>query len=127
MKKILLDTNFLLIPGKYHVDIFEELKRLLNGPSEVYVLDKTLDELEKLKSKLKGKDKEALNIGIQLLKEKDLKIIPVQGGIYVDDLILDLADQEYIICTQDKALKQRLRDKGIKTISMRQKSHLEYA
>ena len=126
MKKILLDTNFLLIPGKYKVDIFEELKRLLNDSYELYVLDKTLEELENLKEKLKGQDKEALNIAIQFLKEKDLKIISVQAGIYVDDLILDLADQEYIICTQDKELKERLKQKNIKIITMRQKSHLEF-
>lgn len=128
MKKVLLDTNFLLIPGKYRVDIYSELQRLLTDKYELYILDKSWDELNSLKDKLRGKEKEALNIGIQLLKKKDLKIIPVRNEdkAYVDDLILVLAGQDYIVCTQDKGLKQRLKEKLIKVITMRQKSHLEF-
>lgn len=127
MKKILLDTNFLLIPGKYRVDIFSEIDRLLREPYELYIIDKTLDELERLKTKLRGKEKEALNISYQLVKGKDLKIIPIRNEdkSYVDDLILELANQDYIICTQDMELKRRLKAKHVKLITMRQKSHLE--
>ena len=46
--KIYLDTNFLLIPAQFKVDIFEEIERLMDKPYDLYVFDKSLKELEDL-------------------------------------------------------------------------------
>ena len=70
MKKILLDTNFLLIPSQFKVDIFSELERICIFNYKLYVLDKTVDELKYIIEKQKGKHKEAAKIGLQLLKLK---------------------------------------------------------
>ena len=36
MKKILLDTNFLLIPFQFNVDIFAEINRIANSLNQLY-------------------------------------------------------------------------------------------
>ena len=48
IQKVLLDTNFILIPAYFKVDIYAEINRLMLGKYEVYVLDKTMDELNKI-------------------------------------------------------------------------------
>ena len=46
MKKIILDTNFLLIPAQFKVDIFDEIDRIMIEKYQLFVLDKTIDELK---------------------------------------------------------------------------------
>ena len=48
MKTVLLDTNFLLIPAQFKVDIFSEIDRICTFQYEIAVLDKTIDELNKI-------------------------------------------------------------------------------
>ena len=43
MYKVIIDTNFLLIPEQFKVDIFTEFKNLL-GDVKLYIIDKTVDE-----------------------------------------------------------------------------------
>lgn len=120
MEKIILDTNFLLIPGQYKVDIFSEMRRICPFQYELFVVDKTCQELEHLAKNAKGKDKDAAKIGLLLIKKYNIHIIVTDGKNYADDAIAALAD-EYIVATQDKGLKSRVKRK----IIMRQKTHLE--
>ena len=135
-KKILLDTNFLMIPGNFGIDVFEEIERISNFSYKLYILDKTIDELEKLPEKTKKqrtKTKIAVNIAIKLIetkvKEGKLNIIPTKTDIklnekfnnmYVDDIIKELKD-EYIIATTDIELRKHLK----RVIILRQKKYLE--
>ena len=122
MKKILLDTNFLLIPFQFNVDIFTEIDRIILNNYKIYVLDKTLEELESIiKDKnQKLKNKNAAKLGLQLVKAKKLNIIKTDSKETVDDIIVNI-HEDYIVATQDIELKRRL---NAKTITLRQKQHL---
>jgi len=124
MKKIILDTNFLLIPGSVKVDIFAELERLCLFKYKVYVLDMTIKELEKLKAEGKGKTSKNAKLALDLLKIKKVNIIKTKQG-HVDDLILQVADKDTIVATQDMELKRRLKAKGIPQIILRKKQYLD--
>ncbi len=121
--KILLDTNFLLIPAIFKVDIFEEIKRIVNEPYKLYILDKTIDELKKIVKEQKGKHKEAAKIALQFVKQKSLNTIKNSTKDSVDDIIVDIAD-DYVVATQDKELKKRLKEKNIRIITLRAKKYL---
>ncbi len=131
-RKILLDTNFLMIPGNLGVDILRELDRICNFNYKLYVVDKSLDELKKLPEKArkeKTKTKVAVNIAFKLIellgKEGKINIIPTKTDDslkdkYVDD-VLKLLAQDYIIATTDSELKKHLK----RVIILRGKNHLE--
>jgi len=121
--KILIDTNFLLIPAQFKVDIFAEIDRICNFQYEIVILDKTLKELEDIQEKQKGSNREAANLALQLVKAKDINIMASDTD-YVDKAILELVDDDYIVATQDRDLKAKLKEKGVKTITLRQKTHL---
>ncbi|MBI2207893.1 hypothetical protein HYU50_00190 [Candidatus Woesearchaeota archaeon] len=127
MKRILLDTNFLLIPYQFHVDIFSEIERICNFNHELYVLDKTIDELKKIIGEQKGKHKEAAKIALQLLKIKNVGIIKTSSEKYTDDIILDYAKKGCLVATQDKDLKRKLINHGIGVIVLRKKKFLTIA
>ena len=126
MKKILLDTNFLLIPFQFKVDIFSEFERICFFNYKLFVLDKSLNELKKIHEKQKGKNKHAAEFALKLIKLKNINIIKTTEKIPTDDLILKKSDKkEYVVATQDKILKKQLKLRQIPIIILRQKKKLE--
>ena len=114
MKTILIDTNFLVEIIKNRINLFSELERVCDFNFEVKVLNKTLLELEKINLK---ESKTALS----LIKKK-IKVIKTESDKIVDDILLEIADENTVVATQDKLLKQKLKQKSIKTLIIRQKN-----
>ncbi|MGV8171947.1 MAG: PIN domain-containing protein [Candidatus Woesearchaeota archaeon] len=128
MLRIIFDTNFLLIPIQFKVDIFAEVKRLLSEPYELFVYQGSIDELNDL---AKGNSKAAIiaRTAIKLIKQKNLKSLPNSiNEKYADKLILEGVTSKDIVCTQDQALKRLLknRHKGIKLITLKSKKYLDF-
>lgn len=124
MKAIILDTNFLTIPAEFKVDIFSEIDRICNFNYSLFVLDKSLDELEKIVETQKGKEKAKARLALQLVKNKEIIILKTNSDKTVDDLLVELSDDKNnIIATQDRELRKRL--KGKNTIFLRNKKYLE--
>lgn len=119
--RIILDTNFLLIPAQFKVDIFSEIKRIADFKYHLYVLDKTLDELKKIEKEQRGKHKAAAKLALALLKNKKVKVIKTTSENYVDDLLVEYSKKGAIIATQDLGLKRRLKKP---CIFLRQKKYL---
>ena len=127
-KKVILDTNFLLIPGQFKIDIFTQIDMLMNEPFVLCVVDKTITELNKLAATGREKDRFASKLALVFIRQKNLKTLRSFGSRKsVDDIIVKKADSNTFIATQDKALRQRLRQKKAKVIGMRQKKYLVIA
>ena len=126
MKKILIDTNFLMVPWQFKVDIFSEFDRICHFNYQLYVFDKTINELENIVVNSGGKDKKAAQFALNLIKSKNIKIIK-SGKKYVDLLLLENADKDTVIATLDKKLKKELLKKGQAVIILRQKKYLQIA
>lgn len=122
MKTIILDTNFLIESAKNKVDIHEELKRILDYTFEVAVLDRTLEELDSIAVK-KTKEGQQAKLARTILLTKHVAVIPTEGG-HTDNLLLKRADENNIIATMDKELKQRLKKKKQQVIIIRGKQKL---
>ena len=120
--KILLDTNFILIPAQFKVDIYTEIKRIMTVPYELYVLDKTLTELDVIIETSRGRNKASAKLAKAILEARKPKTLKTTSKDYVDKLILGLTG--YIVATQDRELRAELKRKGIKTIVLRQKKYL---
>lgn len=113
MKKIILDTNFLLTALKFKVDIFSELDRICNFNYKVGILDKSLEELKRKKLE---------KLALEYIKKKGIDIIKTKDNKIVDDLLLEFNDS--IIATQDKKLKEKLKKKKIKRIILKKRKFL---
>lgn len=126
MKKIILDTNFLLIPYQFHVDIFSEIERIMQTPYQLCIVDKTIDELHNICVSERDKYKKGASIALELIDKKGIHILKTEKNKNVDDLILNLVKRdEYIVATQDMPLKRKLRLKYIQIIDLRQKKYLK--
>jgi len=122
MAKIIIDTNFLLIPAQFKIDIFDEFRRIMDCKYTIHIIDKTMNELDKLRQK--SKTKPAASVALLLIKKYSIKPIKTVQDLDVDSLILKHSKKQDFVATQDIALKRRLKPKGTKIITMRKKSCL---
>ena len=136
MKNIIIDTNFLMIPLQFRVDIFSEFNRICNFNYKLFIFEQSISELkniiekqsnasERTRSQLSGKDKKAAQFALKLIKLKNIGIIK-SGKEDVDALILDNLSKDTIIATQDIILKKELLKKGTPVIILRQKKYLQF-
>jgi rRNA-processing protein FCF1 len=126
MLKIILDTNFLLIPAQFGVDIFSEIERIMDKPYELCIVDSTLDELEKIQKTASGRDKRAAALALQLITKKGIKALKTEKNLNTDKLIVELSKSlDCLVATQDRALKRILKQKNTKLIVLRQKRFLK--
>lgn len=126
--KIIIDTNFLLIPSQFKVDIFDEIERLMTEPYELYIIDKTVDELNNIMETQRGKDKAAAKLALGLLERypiQSLNTPETERHLNVDNLIVKRVKAgKYVVATQDMALKRRLGCHNAQLIVLRQKKFL---
>ncbi len=112
--RIILDTNFLVECVKFKIDLFSEIDRVCLCPYDIIILEKTIEELKKINNKNS-------KLALELIE----KIKPLKHyGKDVDSIILEIADKETIVATQDKLLKEKLKKKQIPVIIIRQKKYL---
>jgi hypothetical protein len=117
--KVIIDTNGLMIPGQFGLDIFSELKRL--GFDSCLVARASVMELEKIYSEGRGRDKTAAKIALSLLDR--CTIIEKNG--FADDIITDMAmGMNAAVLTNDIELKKRLCSKGVTIVYLRGKTRL---
>jgi len=118
-REVIIDTNGLMIPGQFGIDIFMELKRL--GFDSYVVPRASVRELEKISRHGRGMDRTAAKIAISLLEK--CAIVEKEG--FADDVIMELATStEDPVLTNDIELKKRLCSKGVTIVQLREKTHL---
>jgi len=123
MKKIILDTNFLMIPWQFRVDIFSEFDRICSFNYKLYIFEESINELRNIISASGGKDKKAAEFALKLIKLKNISMIKSKKKD-VDSLILENANEDDFVATQDMQLKRELVKKGVSLIALRKKKYL---
>jgi len=152
-KEVIVDTNALLIPGIFGIDIFEELERL--GYLRVIVPKAVVNELNQLRRRsagLKGKERMAANVGYSLIQnyahtsgqEQKQEHGPLRCMVTIgepeeeeeeggggeegdtDELIAALAQKrKAAVLTNDEGLRTKLTQAGIVTVYLRGRNRLE--
>lgn len=107
IKKIIVDTNAWMAVYEFNLDLLSALRENLDFSYKLYVLQSTLDELKKIISEQRGKFKQAALLSLGLIKDKKIEIINEIGN--ADDLLVVYSKKDYLILTQDRELKDRLK------------------
>jgi uncharacterized protein len=124
--RVILDSNALFVPLQFKIDIFEELKRLLNRNVEFVLLSTVKRELEILLTKDSPKIRREALFALKLSEK--CKYVPVETneGMTTDDAIVRIAKKwGSPVFTNDIQLKRKLRDISVPVIYVRQKSRLD--
>ncbi|HDP73370.1 MAG TPA: hypothetical protein ENN46_00210 [Candidatus Woesearchaeota archaeon] len=129
MKKILLDTNFLLVPLRYGINLSLELEKF--QPFQLFISAEALLELEKLKP---GERKFALllldklNPAVIFKSKKVINQLPYHefslaeaeiSSAYCDRIILELCTQYgFMPASLDKDLIRKVKSHGGKSLTL---------
>jgi uncharacterized protein len=125
--RIILDSNALFVPQQFNIDIFEELKTLCNRNFELILLAPVEKELKKIAKTGTPNMRKRASMALKLAEKKCtlLENTEEHPGS-TDDLILQAAHTyEYPVFTNDRQLRNKLRDINVPVIYVRQKSRLE--
>lgn len=117
-EKVILDTNFLMVPFQFRIDVYEEIKKF----GLPVTLDSCVRELERL-SKGRTQDAMQAKAALALLKAKNLAIEKTPYSS--DTAIINYAKENgCAVATNDGKLIKRLKINGIRIIRLRQKKIL---
>jgi rRNA-processing protein FCF1 len=121
-----LDTNFLLIPAQFRIDIYQEIDRIITRKYDLIIIPQIIEELKELAKESKKHESE-VRIAFELAKKcQILEPSPtIQGIEEVDEIILQSAiNHRWIVATNDAALRKKLRSHQLPTITLRNKAYL---
>lgn len=123
---VILDSNFLFIPLKFGVDIFEELQRLLGGLVRCVVPSPIIEELRLLRRQARPSLRREIDFALALAERCEKEEERVNPGETVDDALVRLAMRwRCPVATNDAELRRRLREEEISVIYLRQRAYLE--
>jgi len=121
--RVLLDTNALLMPAQFRVDLYDELLALF-GDFEPITLEEVIGELSGL-SRGRGRDAAAARVGLAMARRST--VVPSGSTAErVDDRLIEYARREgCTVVTNDRQLRNALLGEGIDVVSMRRERTLE--
>jgi rRNA-processing protein FCF1 len=120
--KILLDTNFLLDFLRYKLDfsVFQELEESV----ELFITSETLRELKSIANRKTKEGRFAL-IALKLIETQKIKVVQSLKK-EVDEDLLALAKKEgFLVATNDKDLKEKLKKENVRIAYLRNKKKIE--
>ena len=120
--KILVDTNFLLDVLRYKLDfsIFQEFEESV----ELFISSETLREIKSMANR-KTKEGRLAIVALKLIESQKIKIVQSLKK-EVDEDLLELAKKEgFIVATNDKDLKEKLKKENVRIICLRNKKKIE--
>jgi len=112
MKKVILDTNFILSCLRKKIELFETLENL---NFEVIIPSQVIFELKRLsESKKKGALKEDCKLALKILEKNKFKEENLEKN-YVDDGLVKFLEKnpEIILGSLDKKLRKKVTNKNL--------------
>lgn len=122
--KVIIDTNFFMIPPKYHIDIFSELGRLVGAKVECIITPAVKSELEALLQK-GSKTSQQASIAIELAKRCTVLQAVAEDRNVDDEIVMWAKRLKAVVATLDIELRKELRVTRTPVIYMRGRSKLE--
>ncbi len=122
---VILDSNFLMSPAQFNIDIFEEMEKTLNQRIEAVIPSPVYDELKQVSIGRRVKQARQAKQALKLAKKAKIVQVDIEPYESVDDLIVRLAiDWNCLVATNDSELRKKLKKKKASVMYLRQKSRL---
>jgi len=114
--RVAIDTNMLLSIGELGVDVFLQLEKMLGKSAEIAMPEQVVEELKKLECEKVQKENV---IAMEETKRHKVKVVQMEAR-NADTALEKMAKQGYMIATNDKALRKRIKGFGGTVIYLRQ-------
>lgn len=136
---IVLDTNFLLVPIQFKIDIFEQIKDIIPNTVKFIILQDIMSELSNIhkmekRPKLKLEIKGSIDFLNKAMNEKPSDFlnldVPNSRNLKIDDYLIEVMKEitaqkiDSYLASNDKELRRKCRYHNIKNIFVRQRKIL---
>ena len=128
MVKIVVDTNFLLMPYECRIDIVAELCRIVHEPITLIISSGIMNELNTLAGR-NGRRAAAARFILQNMDKirKTIAIETVPSTGEVDRWIIKFVQENRVyVATNDLPLRKKILKLGTRVIAMKGKSKLDF-
>jgi len=123
--KVILDSNFLMIPFQFNLDVLQEIEYLLQKKVDFVVPSAVKTELTSISSR-GGEGAVEASLALQLASRCRVVDVRLNENENVDDAIVKASQKlGAVVATTDIELKKRLRAINIPVVYLREKSKLE--
>ncbi len=120
---VVLDTNALMMPAQFGIDLFSGLTELL-GAYNALIPAEVVYELRGLTSGT-GKNSAAARFGLTVARRCSL-LPPRDEAVSVDDkVVINAREFNAVVVTNDRGLRKKLSDRGIPVVVLRSRRRLE--
>ncbi len=121
--KVVLDTNVLMMPGKFRIDLLESIRDIL-GSFEPVILEEVAAEIAGL-ARGHGSDAAAARFGLELASRIGTVHSGCSGESVDEKIACYAALNEAMVATNDRLLREKLLTEGISVISMKKQKKLD--
>jgi rRNA-processing protein FCF1 len=120
--RILLDTNFLLNMLRYKVDfsIFDNLEEKV----DLFISSETLRELKSVANR-KTKEGRLALMALKLIESQKINVVQSLKKVVDEDLLALAKKEGFIVATNDKDLKEKLKKENVRIAYLRNKKKIE--
>jgi len=120
--KVLLDTNFLVDIIRFRIDfsIFQDVEENI----EIFISSEALRELRSIANRKTKKGRLAL-VALKLIESKQIKVVQSLKKEVDQDLIALAKKEGFIVATNDKDLKEKLKKENVRVVCLRNKKMIE--
>ncbi len=120
-----MDSNFLMIPYQFNLDVFQEIEYLLQKKVDFVVPSAVKSELTGISAR-GGEGAAEASLALQLASRCRVVEVALDPGESVDDAIVKASQKlGAVVATTDIELRKRLRNVKVPVVYMREKSKLE--
>jgi len=122
---VYLDTSFLMLSAKFHLDVLSEAENLIQRRVQFIVPSAVLEELRGLAHDQGAPGRDA-RVALKLAKESRVRCLPSEAALDADTILIETAKLPYtIVATADSAIRKKLRAIDKPVIFLREKAKLE--
>ena len=123
--KVILDSNFLMVPFQFNLDVFQEIEFLLQKKVDFIVPSAVKSELTALSTR-GGEGAAEASLALQLASRCRVVEVTLETNETVDDAIVKASQKlGAVVATNDIELKNRLKLLKVPVVYLRDKSKLE--
>ena len=123
--KVILDSNFLMIPFQFNLDVFQEIEFLLQKKVDFIVPSAVKSEPTGLSTR-GGEGAAEASLALQLASRCRVVEVTLETNETVDDAIVKASQKlGAVVATNDIELKNRLKLLKVPVVYLRDKSKLE--
>jgi rRNA-processing protein FCF1 len=116
--RIIMDTNALMMPVERDVRVFDELERLLGTDASALDLVTPRAVVAELESLAAGRGEEGTAASVGRDLSERCRVADTDES-YADDAVVELATADDYVVTNDKPLRDRLLERGVRVIGIR--------